>query len=336
MIIAPSDAAGVPGAGTVISNILNALMGPGGTNEMLVTDSDNQTWLTGATGSQPEGFGWYWVSETAAECGVNIDLCPQKARALAAADGFNSANYDVIIYVLAGDVRLRWSASGRGTPGQIWGDMVPATVTYDPTMYFHELGHVFGIGHANGLECHNAPLDAPPPPPSSCFSVTYGDPYDGLGAFDVTRAPGFSSARKARLSWLGPGAVLTVDGTSGVYQIYRLEENGGVRAIRIPRTYENGEVKTWLWLEFRTYPSPGYYWKDGVQLRVMIDEPGAPLPFIHTKLVDSTPFSSWNTSEDFYDAPMSLGASITDPLSGVTVEVITFGPTIAVVELTFP
>jgi len=92
----------------------------------------------------------------------------------------------------------------------------------------HELGHNFGMDHANDLECGETVIG------DACDSIEYGDVFDVMGT--TAYKMHFQSYFKEQIGWLLPQHV-----TEAIHWgVYRLEPLGtgstGVKALRIPLT----------------------------------------------------------------------------------------------------
>ena len=90
----------------------------------------------------------------------------------------------------------------------------------------HELGHSLGIqGHSNKFDCGNKILHG------KCSSDEYCNDFDvmGFGTFAIH----FSSYWKELLGWFENDDILEIK-KSGRYTLYLLEENQGVRLLKIP------------------------------------------------------------------------------------------------------
>jgi Gametolysin peptidase M11 len=143
-------------------------------------------------------------------------------NAAAAAAGFNPRTYDRIVY-LHPDAGCPWSGATRAA-----GSFLNGTLT--PRLVVHELGHSFGLGHANTTEClrHN------------CGTREYGDPYDTMGS----GSGDFSAKSKFDLGWL---THVSRPARRGVYGLAPLER---------PATSAQAFVVTIAgdeyWIEYRT------------------------------------------------------------------------------------
>ncbi|MDQ3076259.1 MAG: zinc-dependent metalloprotease [bacterium] len=89
----------------------------------------------------------------------------------------------------------------------------------------HELGHGFGVYHANGLDCYGESLG------SYCFPTEYGNLYDTMGAGHGYSLH-FNGINKQILGWIKHSEVLNIN-ASGTYTINSLERLGGYKFAKI-------------------------------------------------------------------------------------------------------
>jgi hypothetical protein len=113
-------------------------------------------------------------------CGFEAALAP--ARLAAGQAGYNPARYDDAVYAIA--------ESHCAFHGETWGREV--MLTRQPTLQLlvHELGHAFGLGHAQASTCIPRPL--------RCSLDETGDPFSPMGAGVLD----FSAYEKVTLGWL--------------------------------------------------------------------------------------------------------------------------------------
>jgi len=107
------------------------------------------------------------------------------ARVAAVRAGFDASRYDDVVYAVAD--------SHCGFHGATWGNEV--MLTRQPTLQLivHELGHTFGLGHAQSAACLGASR--------ACgrFDAT-GDPFSPMGSGELD----FSAYEKTVLGWIRP------------------------------------------------------------------------------------------------------------------------------------
>ena len=143
------------------------------------------------------------------------------ADTAAAAAGFDPARYDRFVYVFP-RIDCGWSGLGSGERAWING-------TAHRKLVAHELGHTYGLAHANSWECAGG----------RCRSVEYGDPYSTMGFGNGD----FNVFEKAFLGWVTSVARPEDD---GVFQLDRIE---------LPASAAQGLVvttaRTEYWFELR-------------------------------------------------------------------------------------
>ena len=149
------------------------------------------------------------------------------ARAGAAAAGYPSANYDMFVYCFPTLARI------GGTPAfaNINGPNQWVNGNQRPTVFVHEFGHNYGLGHANswkpylgGFNEHRHPFG------DSLEHQEYGDPFDLMATDFLVLGNGqaifpgghFAMRGKALLNWIEPTEVHDAT-TNGVYRLRRFD-----------------------------------------------------------------------------------------------------------------
>jgi hypothetical protein len=108
----------------------------------------------------------------------------QPARFGADRAGYDTSDYDNVIYAIAD--------SHCGFQGASFGHEVMLSRRPTVALVVHELGHAFGLGHAQASNCAVAWL--------SCGLYDTGDPFSPMGSGAVD----FSAYEKAVLGWIPP------------------------------------------------------------------------------------------------------------------------------------
>jgi hypothetical protein len=167
-------------------------------------------------------------------CGgtTNRSLAAVVAPARIAADraGYDASRYDDVIYAIAD--------SHCGFHGATWGNEV--MLTREPTLQLvvHELGHAFGLGHAQAATCLGTSRNC------RLLDET-GDPFSPMGNGELD----FSAYEKTVLGWIRPQPQVTAA------KRYALapptSESSLAQALEVE--VEDG---TW-WIEYRTQPFRG-------------------------------------------------------------------------------
>lgn len=275
--------------------------------------------LTGIQRADGDVVGWLTLPFTDASCNVQTEWT-QGADALARQNGYESNNYNSVLYVfptlcgepskadlgVIGDtttLRRAWFTSGAV-------NNVSAIV--------HEIGHNLGLNHANALVCSGASIW------NSCQDIEYGDPFDRMGR--TTLSFFFNNYYRLSLGWLtGRAQIVT---TSGDYSLLAPSFPAkGNQVLQIPLKSPNGQLTGLSYfLEFRrrfSFDNPYQNNIDqpvyrGVSIRYTFSE----LRGSATYLIDTTP----NTPANFSDAPLTAGNTFVDSRYGITITTLSTNP----------
>lgn len=137
----------------------------GATSDYFNEASFGQAWLKGQV------FGWHTIPMSKGTCD------PYKLASLAdqaALDaGANLAAYPRRIYMFPRNA-CAWAGLGNvgGSATRAW-----VNGSFGLIVTAHELGHNFGLHHAQALDCASAPMAG------SCTTLTYGDTADMMGNY---------------------------------------------------------------------------------------------------------------------------------------------------------
>jgi hypothetical protein len=200
------------------------------------------------------------------------------ARLAAQHAGYDASRYDDLIYAIAD--------SHCGFQGEAWGDHV--MLTRQPTLHLviHELGHAFGLAHAQSSPCiDNRPI---------CGLDDTGDPFSPMGSGMLD----FSVYEKVVLGWIRP----------------QPRVRSGGRYILVPPTIHTRLTqalvvetarRTW-WIEYRSRPFRGLLVR--FVNRMTLESPYAPSAILITKPTNTG--QPWVALGQSYRIPHSMRVTL--------------------------
>ncbi|MBL8919861.1 MAG: hypothetical protein JNJ54_13420 [Myxococcaceae bacterium] len=218
------------------------------------------------------------------------------ARSAAATAGFPQSNFD--LEVVAFRRISAWSWAGLGYVGArgTW-----INGSYGLGVLAHELGHNFGLRHANFWQAPNETIIG------AGSSQEYGNPFDTMGSGDIDNATGlkghFNAWYKWDLDWFSASQIQVVaqPAQSGTFQVYDLDQPslGGIHGLKVPISGARD-----YWVEYR--PSEG-----GALTRSAVIFWGYPQSD-ESNLLDMNPGTATAG-----DAPLQVGRTFSDPPAGI-------------------
>ena len=187
-------------------------------------------------------------------CGgsTNRSLETVVAPAKVAADqaGFDASRYDDVIYTIAD--------SHCGFHGTTWGNEVMLTRQPNLQLVVHELGHAFGLGHAQASDCMTAA--------GLCGLDETGDPFSPMGNGELD----FSAYEKVTLGWIRPQPHVTA---AKSYALAPPTSPSKLAQALIVDT----EAGAW-WIEYRSQPFRGLLFR-------FVDNSVVPSPFAESAVL---------------------------------------------------
>ena len=217
-------------------------------------------------------------------CGgtTNRSLAAVVAPARVAADraGYDASRYDDVVYAVAD--------SHCGFHGATWGNEV--MLTRQPTLQLitHELGHTFGLGHAQSAACLGASR--------TCGRLDEtGDPFSPMGSGELD----YSAYEKTVLGWIRP----------------QPHVKAAKRYILAPPTFRSALAQALIvdvdegawWIEYRAQPFRGLLFR-------FVDDARAWSPFAAPAILVTNPTKAdrpWLARGESYRLPSSFKVTLT-------------------------
>ncbi|MBI5383681.1 MAG: PKD domain-containing protein [Verrucomicrobia bacterium] len=252
----------------------------------------------------PHNEAWYVQKDSSNGGPIDgLGLEHSHARAEARKLGYDDEEYDCIVVRLRGGAR---PVGGWGGGRSVWiyGD--------GPDVTAHEVGHVFGLAHANFWNTGG----------SSAIGVgsseEYGGHWDVMGGIGLPYGH-YNVQGKNQIKWL-PDAFITEITSSGLYRIYAQDQGILDPAKRFALRIRKDSLRTY-WGELR-----GLY--TGHSTRTWADY-GLILGWRYPsgsgsnwQLIDTTPGSPFGKD----DSPINLGRTFADTEAGVYLTTVAVNP----------
>ena len=264
-------------------------------------------------------FGWFTIAATNEGCAWQTWW--NQAQAAVAAAGIDLNAYTNVAYAWPRAGSCGWAGLGY-MPGKSSFN----NGAFSLRVVAHELSHNFGVAHASTYRCMDGVT--PVSLSASCTFNEYGDPFTIMGAGSRYHN---QSQQVGELGWLAAGEVVTAT-PGATYELAPLlgGEAGRPKALRVAR----GDG-TWLYLEVRA--PAGAYFDDfapgspvvsGISIR-MTPSAGTPTNSpVNSRLIDANPLTA-----TFSDAPLAVGATLTDPLTDITITTVSINADGAIVAV---
>jgi chitodextrinase len=279
------------------------------------TNSWGQLTLTG------DVFGWYTIADTNSSC--DYTTWQNSANSAAAAAGVDLSKYDNVVYSFPSSSACGWSGLAYAPGKYSW---LNGSALSLRTMA-HELGHNFGTHHASSYSCTDSGVRVSlSANASNCTASEYGDPFSIMGQ---ASSRNHTNVSLGNFKWLPTANTLDVT-SSGTYTLApsELDASGTVQYIRILRS-----SGVYLTLELRQpgiSPFDAFSSTDPVVNGVTIRLAGSYSSVTQSRLIDTTPSTS-----SFNDAPLAVGQSFADPLTGISITTVSVSPSGASVRISF-
>jgi hypothetical protein len=218
------------------------------------------------------------------------------ARTAATAAGFNLASYQFDLICFKSVPNYSWAGLGYvGAPGA-W---IQGAFDAAAGVSAHELGHNFGLSHANFWDTAGANMIG-----KVGTDVEYGDSFDTMGNASGGKRH-FNVRNKVALNWLRSTEVVTFS-TNGVYRIFAHDLTNAVTGARALKVARNS--RTNYWFELRQKFTDNRWLLSGLGVRWARSDNSR-----QSLLLDTTAGSA----EGKNDSALVLGRTFTDPEVGL-------------------
>lgn len=247
------------------------------------------------------------MPQTAKYYGANdAALLMTDARAAATKAGFPQSSFDWDL-ICFGNVP-GYTFAGLGYVGGR-GCWIRAAFDTAGGVPAHELGHNYGLNHANFWDTGGISATA-----NNGNNVEYGDPFDTMGNATAGKRQ-FNARSKALLNWLVPAGIRTIT-TNGTYRVLAVDATNttGIRALKLARN-----AKTNYWFEFRQRFTDNRWLMSGLGVRW-----GRSDNNVQSLLLDTTPGSP--DGKD--DSAVVIGRTFYDPAINLYVTPVGKGGTV--------
>jgi hypothetical protein len=293
-----SDLAGAPLSDTAATNMLNGI------------DSFYREQSFGKTGFRKLGEGSVLTTtlrmpKTAAVYGASdASVLRTDARNAARTAGVVLSNFDFDLICFGAVPGFNWAGLGYvGAPGS-W---IRASFDAAGGVAAHELGHNFGLNHANFWDTGGQSVIG------SGSNVEYGDSFDTMGNASAGRRH-FNARYKNFLDWM-PNTQVRVATASGTFRVWAHDRTNAAthRALRVSRNSQTN-----YWLEFRQQFTDRPALLHGLGIRWGRTGSQSSL------LLDTTP----GTADGKNDSALLIGRTFSDGAAGIHITPIGKGGTV--------
>ncbi len=272
--------------------------------------------------TEQDVYNWVTIPSSISgnNCWTDHNKWANEAKELAKSQGFNEDNYDRIGFIFPPHGDCPWGGLAESTTFFANGMGGSISNPPDSLALNHELGHTFGLGHANSLNCKDVQINIY----SLCKDTEYGDRASSMGWGEKNF---FNSYFMGELGVLSDSQIKEVQ-TSGTYTLYPLEKNDEsiTKSIKIPKN-NTGE---YYYLDyhqpigiFGSHLASTYY--GNAHLRIGQKSTGFKPKSL---LIDTTP----NTDSDL-DEPLDDGEVFTDEKNNIVIKQVAHTQESATIEV---
>ena len=278
----PVDFANQPLTVSRAQNLINDEIGPFYVNNSFNKTSLETTVTTVVRMPQPQSF---YVTD--------LGALFRDAESAARSAGFEPNNFNLDIIAMSYSPGFGFGGVAFvGARGSVLNGFFDLRVTA------HELGHNYGLWHANLWRSNDGSIIGPG------NNVEYGNVFDVMGTGFDPRAH-FSSHYKRRLDWLTDANVQVIT-QDGVYRVFAHDSTttGGIRALKVRKNSDKN-----YWIEFRQLFND----LNGA----IINWDYRSLDFREIQILDMTP-----ATEHVFDAALQVGSVFDDDENRIRISVL--------------
>jgi len=235
---------------------------------------------------------------TTAYGGLDASKLREEARTAARAAGYILSAYDFDVICFRSVPGYGWAGLGYvGAPGSWVQDSFDETAG----VFCHELGHNFGLNHANYWDTAGESVIG-----TKGNDVEYGDSFDTMGNASAGRRH-FNVRNKAYLNWLRGSTEIQTLTVSGTYRLFAHDTTNatGLRALKVAR-----DLKTNYWFEFRARFADNRWMSNGIGVRRARSDNSR-----QSQLMDTTAGSPDGKT----DSALVIGRTFSDLTAGIHV-----------------
>lgn len=286
-----SDRAGSPFTDSAGTNLLNAL------HAYFQDNSFGRTgWLPFGTNGAAMTPTLRMPKTSAAYGALDPSVLRTDARNAATAAGYRLSSYQFDLTCFTAVPNYAWAGLGYvGAPGA-W---IQGSFDSSGGVSAHELGHNFGLNHANFWDTAGANAIG-----NTGTDVEYGDTFDTMGNASAGRRH-FNTRNKVALDWIRSTQVTTFS-TNGVYRLFAHDVTNAVTGARALKVARNS--RTNYWFEFRQKFTDNRWLMSGLGVRWARSDNNR-----QSLLLDTTPGSTDGKN----DSAIVIGRTFTDPDVGL-------------------
>ncbi len=231
----------------------------------------------------------------------NFGALRTDAENAARAAGFDPDNFNLDLFAMS-----RNSGFGYGGIAFVGARGAALNGAFDLRVTAHELGHNYGLLHANLWRTSDGSTIGPG------SNVEYGNWFDVMGGGFDSRAH-FTAPYKRRLEWLTDADVQVIT-EDGVYRVFAHDTaTAGIRALKIRKNIDKN-----YWVEFRQLFTDTPPSMNGA----IINWDYRSRDFRETEILDVTP-----ATESVWDAPLQVGGVFNDTENRIRITVLGKGNT---------